>query len=216
MEFKEKQISKENILNYNKMIAILRSIPTEEYLLRNIRRVSVFKFIDALTYLSKSFEIIQIKNLFMFLLNEGIIFKVEKLNSSVVDISIKRNLTTSDLFIWEKEDNSLIHKILVGILLIIILFIGLFKIFPRWHKYVLYYIRYPVLGFLSFMILAAIVRLIVYLVTLFFCKEQCWIWPNLFADCGFFESFKPMYEWTVTNEKSNYDNKNENVNNEKE
>ena len=121
MEFKEKQISKENILNYNKMIAILRSIPTEEYLLRNIRRVSVFKFIDALTYLSKSFEIIQIKNLFMFLLNEGIIFKVEKLNSSVVDISIKRNLTTSDLFIWEKEDNSLIHKILVGILLIIIL-----------------------------------------------------------------------------------------------
>lgn len=182
---------------YKGMIKILQDLPTEEWLLRNTRRVNVFTFSDAFKVLCKEYEATKVKSLFEYLQDEGKIFKVEKMNANAVDVSIKRHLTTTDMFIWEKEDDSLIY-IVFGILVVIgIVILGLFQIWPRWHRHVLYYTRYPLFGFLGFMMVAALVRVTVYLITLFLYKEQCWIWPNLFADCGFFESFVPLYEWTT-------------------
>ena len=183
------------------MIKMLRALKTEEFLLRNTRRVNAFKFIDALVALNKKYSPVEIKELFMFLMDEGIVFKVEKTAEGVVDTSMKRNLTSQDLFIWDKEDNSFIHKILFMFCLAGLGCVGMFKIFPRWHRYLIYYLRYPILAFFAFMFASAIVRTTIYLITLFCCEEQLWIWPNLFADCGFFDSFRPAYQWTENTQK---------------
>ncbi|ORD93200.1 hypothetical protein ECANGB1_2801 [Enterospora canceri] len=178
--------------NFRKMVAVLRNLPSEEFLLRSTRRVNVFQFKHAIIKLGKEYKMEEIKALFTYLMDEGILFRVEKVD----DISAKRHLSGTDLFIWEHEDDSMVHRVLLLLAAAAIGVVALFHFFPRWHRYALYYVRYPVLGFLLFMLVAALVRLAVYTITLFLFREQCWIWPNLFADCGFFESFRPAYEWT--------------------
>ncbi|OQS54034.1 SEC62 [Ecytonucleospora hepatopenaei] len=209
--------------DFNAMIKQIRKLPTEECILRNTRRVSVFRFVDALVLLNKAYDTKLIKDLFVWLISNGEIFKVEYINNitnnntnnninnnnnntnnntNKVDIVLKGNLTSTDLFIWAKEDNSTLNIILLFMVLVMAAGLAITKKWPSWYRYVLYYLRYPILAFFVFMLAAAVVRLVVYLVTLFVCKEQCWIWPNLFADCGFIESFRPMYEWTNTNSGS--------------
>lgn len=196
-------------VDFYKMEKELKHLSTYEYVLRNTRRVNVFKFIDALMLLNKTYGTQKTKDLFMFLINEGKVFKVEEIAPGCVDMSIKRSLTSSDLFIWDKEDNSFIYKILGCMAIISVCMLGMFRVFPMWHRYLLYYLRYPILAFFLFMMVAAVVRCVVYLITLFFYEEQCWIWPNLFADCGFFESFKPMYVWTTNNKEKEEETKTE-------
>ncbi|KAL6120761.1 hypothetical protein NUSPORA_02455 [Nucleospora cyclopteri] len=197
---------KEKKKKFSKMIKILKSLPKSEFVLRNTKRVCAFTAVDALKSLSAAgFEAVLIKECFDYMLDEGIVFKVKILQNNVVDVNFKRTFSAADLFIWEKEDNTKIYMFLGLLLTFAICIIMLFKVFPRWHRYVLYYLRYPIIAFFGFMFVSAIVRLIFYLLTLFFCNEQCWIWPNLFADCGFFESFVPAYEWSGTEEKAKED-----------
>ena len=44
-----------------------------------------------------------------------------------------------------------------------------------------------------------VVRMFVFIVTIFSHPPGLWLFPNLFADVGFFDSFKPWYAWHLTN-----------------
>jgi translocation protein SEC62 len=50
-------------------------------------------------------------------------------------------------------------------------------------------------GFIGFLIVLAIIRLIVFAITVFTHKPGIWLFPNLFEDVGFFESFVPVWAW---------------------
>ncbi len=184
--------------NENTNIAILKElekIKTSELLLRNSKRVRVFTAVDALTLLGrKKFTADQIRAGFSYLLEEGIVFKVVDIPDSpnAVDISLKPGLNVHDKFMFTKQNYSWIYKMLI----LIITGISITLYVPSWYRYFFYYIRYPVFAFMGFLFISAIVRWIVFFFTLFLCTSQLWIWPNLFADCGFFESFVPLYEWT--------------------
>jgi translocation protein SEC62 len=41
----------------------------------------------------------------------------------------------------------------------------------------------------------AVVRLILFVITMFAVPPGIWLFPNLFEDVGFFESFVPLWGW---------------------
>lgn len=71
----------------------------------------------------------------------------------------------------------------------------LFPLWPQFMKVGVWYLLMALLGFLGLLFATGIVRFIIYLFSLVACQQPFWLFPNLFADCGFFDSFKPLYAW---------------------
>lgn len=92
----------------------------------------------------------------------------------------------------------LLYSILaiVGVFTII-----LFPLWPQFMKVGVWYLLMALLGFLGLLFATGIVRFIIYLFSLVACQRSFWLFPNLFADCGFFDSFKPLYAWGDDGEK---------------
>lgn len=73
----------------------------------------------------------------------------------------------------------------------------LFPLWPLFMKVGVWYLSMLLLALLGLLFATGIVRFIIYLISLVAFPQPFWLFPNLFADCGFFESFKPLYEWEV-------------------
>ncbi|KAJ7906265.1 translocation protein [Mycena leptocephala] len=58
------------------------------------------------------------------------------------------------------------------------------------------------LGLIGLFFGIAIVRLIFYIITIVVASPGIWIFPKLFADVGFVESFIPLWEWDLPKKKS--------------
>lgn len=89
-----------------------------------------------------------------------------------------------------------------GILLIGLVFAGvMFPLWPNFMREGAWYLSVAVLGFLGLLFIIAIIRLIFYLITIVVARPGIWIFPNLFEDVGFFESFVPLWAWDDTAER---------------
>ncbi|KAG9737635.1 hypothetical protein KCU59_g9350, partial [Aureobasidium melanogenum] len=63
-----------------------------------------------------------------------------------------------------------------------------------------WYLSMGCLGLLGLFFAMAIFRLILFLVTMFTVPPGLWLYPNLFEDVGFFDSFRPVWGWQETAE----------------
>lgn len=72
----------------------------------------------------------------------------------------------------------------------------LFPLWPRFMRIGVWYLSMGSLGLLGLFFAMAFVRLIIFVVTYLALPQAFWLYPNLFADCGFFESFVPLYAWS--------------------
>jgi len=89
-----------------------------------------------------------------------------------------------------------------GVGMVALLLIGvMFPLWPSFMRVGAWYLSMAVLGFLVALFALALVRLIVYILTIFTLPPGLWIFPQLFADVGFFESFVPLYEWDYPKKK---------------
>ncbi|GBL51138.1 Translocation protein S62 [Candidozyma auris] len=88
------------------------------------------------------------------------------------------------------------YLVLYGLLMLVAVFaIILFPLWPAFLRRGVWYLSMGVLGLLGLLFATAIVRLIVFVITWAVLPQAFWIFPNLFEDCGFFESFQPAYGW---------------------
>jgi len=71
----------------------------------------------------------------------------------------------------------------------------LFPLWPAFMKRGVWYLSMAALGFLGLFFLIAIIRLIIYVISLVALPKPFWLFPNLFEDCGVLESFQPLYGW---------------------
>lgn len=71
----------------------------------------------------------------------------------------------------------------------------LFPLWPRFMRVGVWYISMGCLCLLGLFFAMAFVRLIIFCVTYLVMPQAFWLYPNLFEDCGFFESFVPLYGW---------------------
>lgn len=70
--------------------------------------------------------------------------------------------------------------------------------FPLWPPILrlgVWYLSVGVLILLGVFMGIAVVRLILYVITMFIVPPGIWIFPNLFEDVGIIESFIPFWEW---------------------
>lgn len=71
----------------------------------------------------------------------------------------------------------------------------LFPLWPNFMKRGVWYLSMGALGLIALFFATAIVRLIIYIISLVAFPRPFWLFPNLFEDCGVIESFKPLYGW---------------------
>ncbi|KAM9903108.1 hypothetical protein OXX79_003558 [Metschnikowia pulcherrima] len=94
------------------------------------------------------------------------------------------------------------YIVLYGFLMLAAVFaVILFPLWPRFMRVGVWYLSMGCLGLLGLFFAMAIVRLIIFVVTFLALPNAFWLYPNLFEDCGFFESFQPLYAWSGTSTK---------------
>merc|ERR1712000_299363 len=57
------------------------------------------------------------------------------------------------------------------------------------------------LGLIGLFFVMAIFRLILFAITMFAVPPGLWLYPNLFEDVGFFDSFRPLWGWQEEKKK---------------
>lgn len=82
----------------------------------------------------------------------------------------------------------------IGVL-IVLLAIVMFPLWPHSMRLGVWYLSMCALGILGLFFLMAIFRLILFCVTYIATPPGLWLYPNLFEDVGFFDSFRPVWAW---------------------
>ena len=59
----------------------------------------------------------------------------------------------------------------------------------------MWYLSMGFLGLIGLFFAMAIFRLILFCATVFTVPPGLWLYPNLFEDVGFFDSFRPVWGW---------------------
>jgi len=90
-----------------------------------------------------------------------------------------------------------------GILMVAIMLAGvMFPLWPPIMRLGVWYLSIGMLGLIGLFFVIAILRLIFYIITIIVASPGIWIFPKLFADVGFVESFIPLWEWDLPKKKS--------------
>ncbi|KAJ3742461.1 translocation protein [Lentinula detonsa] len=90
-----------------------------------------------------------------------------------------------------------------GILMVAIMLGGvMFPLWPPSMRLGVWYLSMCMLGLIGLFFAIAIVRLIFYIITVIVASPGIWIFPQLFADVGFVDSFIPLWEWDLPKKKS--------------
>ncbi|KAI5785078.1 translocation protein Sec62-domain-containing protein [Peziza echinospora] len=82
----------------------------------------------------------------------------------------------------------------IGVL-IILLAVVMFPLWPPVMRLGVWYLSMGALGLLGLFFAMAIFRLILFCITYVMVKPGLWLYPNLFEDVGFFDSFRPVWAW---------------------
>jgi len=103
-------------------------------------------------------------------------------------------------YVWLYEGSQWKTKLYAALALLLILAVVFFPIWPYKLRLGVWYLSMGALGVLGLFFTMAIFRLLLFLCTMFTVKPGLWLYPNLFEDVGFFDSFKPVWAWQETKE----------------
>lgn len=120
-------------------------------------------------------------------------YKIDK-ETPALELSTKAVLQADAYYAWNYDPPNP-YMLLYSILVVCAIFtVILFPLWPFWMRKGVWYLSTGLLCLVGLFFVIAIIRLIIYLFSLGM-SQQFWLFPNLFADCGVLESFKPLYEW---------------------
>ncbi|KAL1607907.1 Translocation protein S62 [Paraconiothyrium brasiliense] len=103
-------------------------------------------------------------------------------------------------YIWLYEGSQWKQKLYAVGALVGILAVVLFPLWPMKLRLGVWYLSMGMLGLIGLFFAMAIVRLILFIITMFAAPPGLWLYPNLFEDVGFFDSFRPVWAWQETPE----------------
>ncbi|KAF7325797.1 Translocation protein [Mycena kentingensis (nom. inval.)] len=114
----------------------------------------------------------------------------------------EQKFTPDEYYVWFFEGSQWTTYagaiLMVGVMLAGVMF----PLWPPIMRQGVYYLSMGMLGLIGLFFAIAIVRLIFYIITVVVASPGIWIFPKLFADVGFVESFIPLYEWDLPKKKS--------------
>ncbi|KAI0642790.1 translocation protein [Trametes meyenii] len=119
-----------------------------------------------------------------------------------VQITQMQTFVPTDYYAWFYEGSQWTTYV-GGVAMVAIMLAGvMFPLWPPIMRLGVWYLSIGVLGLLGLFFALAIVRLIFYIITVIVASPGIWIFPKLFADVGFVESFIPLWEWDLPKKKS--------------
>jgi len=77
----------------------------------------------------------------------------------------------------------------------------MFPLWPPTLRLGVWYLSIGVLVLIGVFFAIALLRLIFYIITVVATPPGIWVFPQLFADVGFIDSFIPLYEWDYPKKK---------------
>jgi len=98
-------------------------------------------------------------------------------------------------YIWLYEGSQWKMKLYAVGALVAILAVVLFPLWPVQLRLGVWYLSMGMLGLIGLFFAMAIFRLILFIITMFAAPPGLWLYPNLFEDVGFFDSFRPVWAW---------------------
>lgn len=101
-------------------------------------------------------------------------------------------------YVWLYDGPQWKQKLYAGGALAGILAVVFFPVWPYTLRLGVWYVSMGLLGLLGLFFAMAIVRLILYIITRLSLQRGWWLYPNLFEDVGFFDSFRPLWAWEET------------------
>jgi len=104
-------------------------------------------------------------------------------------------------YVWLYEGMQLYQKLAGLGLVVALLSLVMFPLWPYFLRRGVYYLSLGVLALFGLLMVIAVIRLILWLITIIVLPPGIWIFPNLFADVGVIESFIPLWAWDVPPEK---------------
>ncbi|EEQ31564.1 Translocation protein S62 [Microsporum canis] len=104
-------------------------------------------------------------------------------------------------YVWLYEGPQWKQKAMAAGVLAAIMAVVMFPLWPVMLRQGVWYLSVGMMGLLCLFFAMAIFRLILFAVTFFVASPGLWLFPNLFEDVGFFESFVPVWGWQETKKK---------------
>ncbi|KAI4649261.1 hypothetical protein J4E93_003577 [Alternaria ventricosa] len=117
-----------------------------------------------------------------------------------VKIEQHQDANDDNYYIWLYEGSQWKQKLYAVGALLLVITIVLFPLWPLFLRQGVWYLSMGMLGLIGLFFAMAIVRLIIFIITVFAIPPGFWLYPNLFEDVGFFDSFRPVYAWQETPE----------------
>ncbi|KAK9765397.1 Translocation protein S62 [Basidiobolus ranarum] len=172
----------------------------------NERRVRYFKGSEACSSLlevnyvhktrPKIASRVEAETVLQVLLDSGLIVK-SSIKDNYLTMAPTNNFTEDDHYVWLYEGSKLKAVLSAVGLVGLVLFLVMFPLWPALMRDGVWYISISIIGLLGLLMFISVIRLIFYLSTYVILKPGIWIFPNLFEDVGFFESFVPLWGWDV-------------------
>ena len=98
-------------------------------------------------------------------------------------------------YVWLYEGPQWKQKAMAAAVVAGIFAVVLFPLWPMVMRQGVWYLSVGMMGLLGLFFAMSIFRLILFCVTVFVVPPGLWLFPNLFEDVGFIDSFKPLWGW---------------------
>ncbi|KAI9278218.1 translocation protein Sec62-domain-containing protein [Phascolomyces articulosus] len=123
-------------------------------------------------------------------------------SARVLQPNPQQELKDDGYYMWIYEGSQI--KLYIGALLLVLTVLAavLFPLWPETLRLGVWYLSVGVLGLLGVFFGIAIVRLILYIITIIILPRGIWIFPNLFEDVGIVDSFIPFWAWDEPTKKN--------------
>ncbi|KAL5340776.1 translocation protein Sec62-domain-containing protein [Aspergillus crustosus] len=104
-------------------------------------------------------------------------------------------------YVWLYEGPQWKQKAMAAAVVVAIFAVVLFPLWPIMLRQGVWYLSVGMMGLLGLFFAMAIFRLLLFCITVFAVPPGLWLFPNLFEDVGFFDSFKPLWGWQEDKKK---------------
>ena len=123
--------------------------------------------------------------------------KTPKRTKGLWTVKIEQQQDISDQlhYVWLYDGPQWRMKLYAAGALLTIMTVVMFPLWPIKLRLGVWYLSMGFLGLIGLFFLMAIFRLILFCVTVVSMPKGLWLYPNLFEDVGFFDSFRPVWAW---------------------
>lgn len=100
-------------------------------------------------------------------------------------------------YAWFYEGSQLMMKLAGLGMVIVMLAAVMFPLWPSFLRLGVWYLSMGVLGLFGLLMVIAVIRLVLWVTSIVVAPPGVWLFPNLFADVGILDSFRPLWAWDV-------------------